>query len=127
MEGFYDKSQEWLQVPEWASGRTYYARELVLYSGTVWRCVTPNSDIVFTPSNWASASAGAVQKAYVTTMTAGVATYTLPELPAPDSAVQCFINGVDVNYTLVGVNLTITEYQAGEIEADDELKVMYFA
>lgn len=56
-------------------------------------------------------------------MDAGVTTYILPALP--NGAIEVQINGVGVNYTLAGVNLTITEYDAGNIEATDELTVYY--
>ena len=59
-------------------------------------------------------------------MSAGVLNYTLDEVPDDDYEVQCFINGVEVNFTLDGVNLVITEYTAGTIEESWELKVYYF-
>ncbi len=63
-------------------------------------------------------------KYYQTFMSDGVASYVLPELPL--GVVDVKINGVSVNHTLVGVNLTITEYSAGTIESDDEMRVLYF-
>jgi hypothetical protein len=56
-------------------------------------------------------------------MTAGVVDYVLPALP--NGAIEVQINGVGVNYTLSGVNLHITEYNAGTIESTDELTVYY--
>ena len=56
-------------------------------------------------------------------MDAGVLDYALPAVPV--GAIEVQINGVGVNYTLAGVNLHITEYTAGMIDASDELTVYY--
>ena len=65
---------------------------------------------------------GALQK-YQIPMQAGVLVYPLPAIPA--GVTLAFINGVEVSYTLSGVNLTITEYTAGSIESDDVLTVYF--
>ena len=56
----------------------------------------------------------------------GILDYVLDELPETNFEVQCFINGIEVNFTLTGTDLHIDEYTAGTIETDWELKVYYF-
>lgn len=56
-------------------------------------------------------------------MNAGVVLYVLPFVPKGDIDVE--INGISVSFDLNGVNLTITEYTPGTIEADDILTVLY--
>lgn len=56
-------------------------------------------------------------------MTQGILTYTLPSIPP--SGFMAFINGIQTNCTLDGVNLTITDYTAGEIESTDLLTVFF--
>ena len=66
------------------------------------------------------------KKVQTIVMTNGILIYILDELPESEFAIQCFINGVEVTFTLDGVNLTITEYTAGTIETGWDLKVYYF-
>lgn len=59
-------------------------------------------------------------------MLSGVVTYALDELPLASEVIQCFINGLEVDFTRSGVNVTITHYTPGTIEAGWELKIYYF-
>ena len=57
-------------------------------------------------------------------MEAGVLTYILPALPVSNNLIV-FVNGVAVTYNVDGVNLTITSYTPGTIDATDDLEVWY--
>ena len=62
---------------------------------------------------------------YSANMVAGVLRYTLTSLPTTVDSTAAYINGVQVEHTVDGVNLTITGYTAGEIDDTDELRVYY--
>jgi len=70
-----------------------------------------------------TAGAGAVLQ-LETLMTAGVLTYSLPDIP-PSKGTSVYINGIHASHSVSGVNLTITGYTAGEIDDTDELRVYY--
>ena len=72
-----------------------------------------------------AAGVGGGLKEYSQFMTAGVLAYVLPELPIAGSVIAATINGVRVAASLDGVNVTITEYTAGEIDDSDELLINY--
>lgn len=67
---------------------------------------------------------GVSPRTYTRPAEAGVVTYSLPELPY--GTIQVSMNGVQIAHTLSGVNVTITEYSPGTIEATDELTFHYF-
>ena len=67
-----------------------------------------------------------VKKKFETAMSAGVLVYTLPELPDSNFEVQAEINGINIFFNLVGVNLTVLDFTAGEITTDLTLRVYYF-
>lgn len=67
-----------------------------------------------------------VKKLHQVTLTAGQLTTTLPELPAATYEVVAEVNGLNINFTLVGVNFTIIEYTSGTIEDGMVLKIYYF-
>lgn len=56
-------------------------------------------------------------------MNAGILNYILPSIPP--SGFVAFVNGIQTNCTVDGVNLTITDYTAGEIEDTDLLTVFF--
>ena len=55
---------------------------------------------------------------------AGVLMYVMPSVPAGET-VQAFMNGVEVDSQVSGVNVTLLGYSAGSIEATDELRFFY--
>lgn len=55
---------------------------------------------------------------------AGVLTYVIPQDMITLSPLV-FVNGVQTNYTLDGVHLTLTDYTAGEIDSADEITFYY--
>jgi hypothetical protein len=55
----------------------------------------------------------------------GVLTYALPELPL-GGWVQGFLNGQEQSLLVSGVNVTLLDYQPGEIESSDQLRFYYF-
>ena len=66
------------------------------------------------------------KRRFTTPTIAGILAYTLTELPNPNYAIETKINGIGVAFSLVGVNLTITKYSAGDIDAGMTLEVFYF-
>lgn len=68
------------------------------------------------------AGPGAEYTTWTTTMSAGVAVYTLPQLP--NGVPLAYINGIYTTSVVTGTTLTITEYPAYVIEADDILTVL---
>jgi hypothetical protein len=52
---------------------------------------------------------------------------TYPLLFAPNARpVEAFINGLQVDFTILSNTITITTYSAGDIEASDILRVFYY-
>lgn len=51
--------------------------------------------------------------------------YLLSWLPN-DTAIQAFVNGIEVDFTLLANMITITTYSAGDIADSDVLKVYYY-
>lgn len=49
---YWDCLNEEFDIPEWESGKTYNVGDIVLKDGKWYRCVTANTDSIFTPSKW---------------------------------------------------------------------------
>lgn len=54
----------------------------------------------------------------------GVLTYSVPTVPA-GGQVLAYLNGVQTDTSVVGVNVTLLGYSPGEIAASDELRLVY--
>jgi hypothetical protein len=39
-------------IDNWTSGNSYNVDDLVIYSNKLYKCITDNSDLTFTPANW---------------------------------------------------------------------------
>ena len=39
-------------IDNWTSGNSYNVDDLVIYSNKLYKCITDNSDSIFTPANW---------------------------------------------------------------------------
>lgn len=46
-------------LENWESGKSYSLYDTVIYSNSIYQCITANSDIIWTPANWHSISSGA--------------------------------------------------------------------
>jgi hypothetical protein len=77
------------------------------------------------PGRDAEGVSGARLKRFFTPMEPGRLIYVLPELPTPETEIMVLVNGLGVAHALDGVNLAITEYSAGFVEATDLLEVFY--
>lgn len=84
------------------------------------------SDVVLENATFVGTIGVPVKKKYEVILNAGQLLVTIPELPVGSHEVTAEVNGIQIEFTLVGVNFTITEYTSGTIESGWNLKIYYF-
>lgn len=56
----------------------------------------------------------------------GILSYPLAHIARIDKPIQVMINGLEVDFTILGNTITITTYSSGEVDSSDELRVYYY-
>lgn len=56
----------------------------------------------------------------------GQLSYPLSQLARTDLPIQVMVNGIEIDFTILGNTITITTYSSGEVDSNDELRIYYY-